>query len=47
MFLTNNKTVISRFLGTVTLTTQPGFYLFQDNNRNTENTEAKSEMCLK
>ena len=28
MFLTNNKRAISRFFGTVALTTQPEFYLF-------------------
>ena len=41
MFLTNNKTAISRSSGTVTLTTQPGFYQFQVNNRNTKNTESR------
>ena len=33
---TNNKRAISLFLGMVTLITQPGFYLFQVNNRNTK-----------
>ena len=33
-----------RFFGTVTLTTQPGFYLFLVSNRNTE---ARCEMCSK
>ena len=33
--------------GTVALTTQPGFSLFQVNNRNTKNTRARYEMCVK
>ena len=45
-FFTNNKKAISRFFGMVTRTTQPGFYQFHVNNRNT-NTKARSEMCLK
>ena len=28
MFFTNNKRAMSRFFGAVTLTNQPGFYLF-------------------
>ena len=32
--------------GTVALTTQPGFSLFQV-NRNTKNTRARYEMCVK
>ena len=47
MFLTSNKTAISRFFRAVTLTTQPGFYLFQVNNRTTKNTKARCDMCLK
>ena len=47
MFFTNNKRTISRFFGTVTPTTQLGFYLFKVNDRNTENTTARCEMCLK
>ena len=31
----------------VALTTQPGFYLLQVNNRNTKNTKTRFEMCLK
>ena len=30
----------------MTLTTQPEFYLFKDNNKNTKNTRARCEMCL-
>ena len=44
---TNNTRAISRFFGTVTLTTQLGFYQFKVNNRNTNNTRARYEMCLK
>ena len=43
----NNKRAISWFFGTVTLTTQPEFYLFKVNNRSTKNTRARYEMCLK
>ena len=46
MFLAKDKAAISRFFGTVVLTTQPVFYLFQLNNRNTKNTKARCEMCL-
>ena len=31
----------------VVLTSQPRFYLFKFNNRNTKNTTVRSEMCLK
>ena len=46
-FFTNNKRTISRFFATVTPTTQLGFYLLKVNNRNTKNTRARCEMCLK
>ena len=46
-FITNNKSVISQFFRTVALPAQPGFYLFKVNNRNTKNTRARYEMCLK
>ena len=46
-FFTNNKRALSRFFGTVIPTTQPGFYLFKVNNKNTKNTRARCEMCLK
>ena len=35
------------FFVTVVLTTQPRFYLFKVNNRNTKNTRATCEICLK
>ena len=37
----------SRFFGTVFLTTQPEFYMFKVNNRNTKNTRARCQICLK
>ena len=43
-FFTNNKKLYDGFL---TLTTQPGFYLFKINNRNTKNTRERCEICLK
>ena len=46
-FLTNNKRALSRFFGTVALTSQPRFYLYRFNQRKTRNTGARSEMCLK
>ena len=46
MFLTNNKTDTSGYFGTVTVNTQPGFYLFQGNNRNTKNNETRTKMRL-
>ena len=46
-FRTNNKRAISRFFGKLTLTIKPGFYLFKVNNRDTKNTRARCEMCLK
>ena len=46
-FLTINKRGISWFFGTVTVTTQPGFYLFEVNNKSDKNTRARCEMCLK
>ena len=45
--LTNNKRAISQYFGTVALTTQPRFYLFKVNDRNTKNTRARCGMCLK
>ena len=36
MFFTNNKNAISALFGTVTLTTQPRFYPFKVNRRNTK-----------
>ena len=47
IFFTNNKRVISRFFGRVAVSTQPGFYLFKFNNKNTKNTRVRCEMCLK
>ena len=44
---TNNKRAISWFFGTVTPTTQPKFYLFKVNNRNTKNNRVRCELCLK
>ena len=35
-FFTNNKNAISALFGTVTLTTQPRFYSFKVNRRNTK-----------
>ena len=46
-FFTNNKRTISRFFGTMTPSTQPAFHLFKVNARNTKNTKARCEMCLK
>ena len=46
-FLKDNKRVISRFFGTVALTTYPGFYLINVTNRNTKNTKARCQMSLK
>ena len=46
-FFTNNIRTISRFFGTMTPTTQLGFFLFKVSNRNTKNTRARCEMCLK
>ena len=46
-FFMKNKRATSQFFGTVTLTTQSGFYLLKFNKRNTENTRARCEMCLK
>ena len=43
----NKKRAISRFFGTVALSTQPGFYLFKVINRNTKNTGAGCELRLK
>ena len=47
MFLTNNKKSSIMVFGTVAFTTQLGFCLFQVNNRNTKNTRARCEMCVK
>ena len=33
--------------GTIAFTTQPGFYLFQVNNRNTKTTRARCEIGVK
>ena len=46
MFLTNNKRALSRFCGTVALTTEPRFYLLKVKNRNIKNTRASCEMFL-
>ena len=46
-FFTYNKRTRSRFFGTVTPTTQLGFYLFKVNDRNTKNTRTSREICLK
>ena len=46
-FYTNKNRAILRFFEMVTLTTQPGFYLYKVNNRNTKNTSARCEMCSK
>ena len=47
MFFTNNKRAISQRFGTVTLTNQSGIYLLNVNNRNTKNSRARYDMCLK
>ena len=47
MFLINIRRAISWLFGSVTLTSQPGFYLFKVNNMNSKNTRTKREMCLK
>ena len=46
-FSRNNKITISRFFGTLTPTTQLGFYLFKVNDRDIKNTRARCEICLK
>ena len=46
-FFTNNKRTISQFFGMVNLTSQSGFYMFKFTRRNTENTLARFQMCLK
>ena len=46
-FFTKYKGTTLRFFGTVTPTTQLGYYLFKVNDRNTENTRVICEMCLK
>ena len=46
-FFTNNKRTISRFFAMVSLTSQSGFYMFKFTRRNTKNTLARFEMCLK
>ena len=45
--LRTTKELYHGFFGTLTLTTQPGFYLLKENNRNTKNPRVRREMYLK